>query len=500
MWLNDGYMKELGKWQIFSFISRGIAMAIGLVQGFIIAAVLTKNEWGIVQIAVSIGGALGIYQHLGLASASTREISSAKKDEDVFKIFVTSTIIRYCVTLPIGIGLFLLAGFISEDLYKNPEIKLPLQIYAITLIFQGVQSILNSVVSGTKRFKHLFIYQAVISLVSLLLYLPLVYFFRINGYFYAFLLFNIVASISLSFIAFRPLKGKLIFPRKSELLALVKEIFSISLAIYLMKIIYTNWEKLGTNVLGLFLEPEIVATYAFALLYAKKLTSISDSVTDVNLPVLSEKYVNNFDEYRSIFEKNFNKIFSLILFIAAFASYWAPIIIRLFLKTKYDDSFPLIPPMIFAFVFYSFLNIINSSVLIPAKMTKSMITSYISMILGTGIFFILFRGIIGVLPAMAWGMAFGAFICILIMLRDIGKHLSFIFINVDHAALLLASFSVALLCPIENIWIKLIGFIFFVPLLIWGFFESSFISKNDWNYFLRKIGKSSNNVEKRTDD
>ena len=73
-------MKELGKWQIISFVSRGMAMFLGLVQTFVIIRVLTVGEWGIIQLAVSIGGALGIYQHLGLASASTREISSAEKE------------------------------------------------------------------------------------------------------------------------------------------------------------------------------------------------------------------------------------------------------------------------------------------------------------------------------------------------------------------------------------------------------------------------------------
>ena len=149
-------MKELGKWQIISFISRSVAMAIGMVQGFVIAAILTKAEWGLVQLAVSIGSALGIYQHLGLASASTREISSAK-NEDIFKIFVTSAFIRYCVTLPIAVGLFISSHYLANALYKNSALELPLKIYAVTLLFQGVQSILNSVISGTKRFKRLFI-------------------------------------------------------------------------------------------------------------------------------------------------------------------------------------------------------------------------------------------------------------------------------------------------------------------------------------------------------
>jgi len=461
-------------------------MAIGLVQGFVIAAVLTKAEWGIVQLAVSIGGALGIYQHLGLASASTREISAAKKDGDVFKIFLTSALIRYMVTLPIAFGLFFLAKDIAVNLYKNADLILPLKIYGITLLFQGMQSLLNSVISGTKRFKQLFVYQAVIACVSLVTYLPLIYFYRINGYFYAFILFNIICSISLTFIAFGPLKGKMALPSKKEFKLFLKDIFSISIAIYLMKIIYTNWEKLGTNSLGLFNSSETIATYAFALLYAKKLLSISDSVTDVSLPVLSQKYVDNLDEFKELFSKNFNKLFCLILFVGTFAAYWAPFVIRLFVGNKYDDSFILIPPMMLAFVIYSYANIINASVLIPAKMTKAMIASFALLVIGTGGFFLAFRAQIGLLESMSWGMALGSLLALIYMLFAIAKKLSFSFFNIDHVAILLAGAFVSLLCPIDILWIKLAGFILFAPLILWSFYICSFVSKQDLSYIFSK--------------
>jgi O-antigen/teichoic acid export membrane protein len=482
-------MKELGKWQIISFISRGTAMAVGLVQGFVIAAILTKAEWGIVQLAVSIGSALGIYQHLGLASASTREIASVKKEEDIFKIFVTSVFIRYCVTLPIAVGLFFSAHYLANVLYKNGALELPLKIYSITLVIQGVQSILNSVVSGTKRFKQLFIYQAAIALVSLMLYLPLVFIYRSEGYFYAFLVFNIVSSLTLSVVAFRPLKGKIAFPGRKEFTLFLKEIFSISIAIYLMKIIYTNWEKLGTNALGLFESPETIATYAFALLYAKKLTGISDSVTDVNLPVLSEKYKNDLAGFKDLFEKNFNKLFSFIVLTGAFASYWAPLIIRIPVGNKYDDSFILIPPMILSFMLYSLLNIINSSVLIPAKMTKSMIASYGMLVIGTGGFFLFGRHFLGILPGMAWGMSFGALLSLTTMLLLVRKFLSFSFFNIDHVVILFAGFVVAMLCPLENTWLKVGGFIFIAPLLIWSVFIPGFLVKEDLAFVFSKSAK-----------
>ena len=99
-------MKDLGKWQLVSLLSQGLAMLLGMVETFLVIRILDVGEWGLVQLAVSIGGALGIYQHLGLVSASTREISSAKKDEDIFKIFITSSVVRYFVTIPISVGLF----------------------------------------------------------------------------------------------------------------------------------------------------------------------------------------------------------------------------------------------------------------------------------------------------------------------------------------------------------------------------------------------------------
>jgi len=472
--------RDLGKWQIISMISQGLAMLLGMVETFLVIRILDVGEWGLVQLAVSIGGALGIYQHLGLVSASTREISSAKNDEDIFKIFITSSVIRYCVTLPISIGLFFGAGKISENLYHNSGLILPLKIYAITLVFQGVQGILNSVISGTQRFKHLFIYQVFIAVVNILIFVPFVYFFKVPGYFYGFLVFNIISSISLAVLAFKPLKGKLVMPTKKEFTRLFKEIFSISIAIYVVKILYTNWEKLGNNALGLFNSSEVVAIYAFALLYAKKLMTISDSITTVNIPVFSERFVNNFKEFKETFSKNFNKLFSVIVLVGALASYFAPTIIRLLVGgDKYDATFSLIAPTVFAFVIYSLINIVNSSVLIPAKMAKSMIGSYVFLILGTVASFFVLKNFMDALPAVSWSMVVGSALCLFFMVYWIRKKMDFSFFNIDHVVILIQALAISLLCTVDALWAKLAVFFPLFGLLIWGFFEAGFLHKED---------------------
>ncbi len=472
-------MKELGKWQIISFASRSLAMLLGLVQTFVIIRVLSVGEWGIVQLAISIGGALGIYQHLGLASASTREISSANDDKEVFKIFVTSAFIRYAITLPIAIGLFFAANYVAVGIYKNAALVLPIKIYALTLLFQGVQSILNSVISGTKRFKQLFLYQAAIAAVSVVIFIPMVLIYRVNGYFYAFFLFNALSSIVLGYIAFKPLRGSMQFPSRSDFKRLFKEIFSISMAIYLVKIIYTNWEKFGSNVLGLFNSPEIVAIFAFALLYAKKLMSISDAVTDVNLPVLSEKYVKNVEDFKRLFTRNFDKIFISVIAAAAFASYWAPEIVSLVVGgDKYADSYTLISPVIFAFILYSFINIVKSSVLIPAKMVKHMIIGFVLLLAASAAFFFGTYHGIGALPGMAWGMAFGATVSFIYINVAISKKLKFSYFNIDHLAILAQAFSISTVAMLP-LNIKIPFFFVLFGMLIWAFFIPGYLTKSE---------------------
>ena len=399
-------MKDLGKWQIISFISRGLAQVIGIAQGYIIARVLTTGEYGVVRIALSLGASLGIYQSLGLASASTREISLAKNDKEVFKIFTTSVIIRYIVSVPLAAGIFFFSDAISTK-YASPEISYLLKIYAVIMLVQGFQGILNSVITGMKRFKRLFVYQIVIAIVSGFLYIPFVLLYKVNGYFYALLAVNIISSIALTLLAFRPLTNWFELPTKTQFIKLFKELFSISMALFFVKIIYTNWENIGPNLLGLSLPAAAVGIFAFAMYYSKKLLAISDAVTDVNLAVFSEKYAQDKDEFVQLFRTNFNKIFVVILLTAFTAIYWAREVVVFGKLEKFTDALPLILPIVFAYVFYAFVDLLKSSVLVPANMTKQLILSFILMLGTTVAFYLGLSRLVNPLTAMAYAMCFG---------------------------------------------------------------------------------------------
>lgn len=479
-------MKDLGKWQIISFVSRMAAMAVGVLQSYIILRILSVGEWGTIRTALSLGSALGIYQHLGLAGASTREIAGAKTHKEVFKIFFTSTVIRYMVSLPLAAGLFLSAGLLSQK-YNNPDIAVLIKIYAFVMVAQGVQGILNSVISGMKRFKRLFIYQVAISLVSLALYLPLIWFYKVEGYFYALLAFNIAGSITLAYLAFKPLRDWFEMPTKKEFVTLFKELFSISMAIFLVKIIYTNWENIGPNLLGLSVTAEVVGIFGFAMLYAKKILAVSDSVTDVNLAVFSDKYQNERAGFVQDFRNNFNKIFVFILPLAFTATFWSKEVMQVAgLFDKYSQAVALILPIVFAFVFYSFLDIIKSSILVPAKMGKAMSAVFIVMLIFTVGFYFATKEIFDPLVSMSYAMCAGTGVALLLSIILCRQKIEVWIFTREHYILIGQALIVAFMGGIENLPLKMGSFILFAALYVWAVKITKFVDlRSLWQKYLK---------------
>jgi O-antigen/teichoic acid export membrane protein len=283
------------------------------------------------------------------------------------------------------------------------------------------------------------------------------------------------------------------FPTWVDFKKLFRELLSISLAIFAIKIIYTYWEKSGTLLLGLSVSKEMVAYFTFALLYAKKLMMVSDSVTDVSLPVLSDKYVNDINEFKKLFIDNFNKVFSAVLLSATLVVFWAKEIVWLAVAwksqdgNKYVDSLPLILPLGFAFVMYAFMNILTSSILIPAKLVKEMIVSFFIMLLITAVSYFGFRTSLGPLEAMSYGMLAGAFFGLVLEIILSQRKLSFKFVNIDHILVLVQGAVIAYSSFTPNIFVKSGLFVMFFALYIWNMFASHFIDKNDILYIFGKL-------------
>jgi len=418
-------MSGLLKLQVVSFISRIIAMLIGIFQSLIIVNLLSTQEYGLIGLVTSIAGIVGITQHLGLASSSTKEISQAKNSQDIFNVILSSLSIRLLISVPISLILIFFATWIS-NYYSNPELILPLQIFGVITLVQAFQSIFNSVISGTQRFKLLFSYQIFIAFVSLFIFLPFIYFYSLLGYFYALLIFNLIQTLALGFLSLNKLDFQFKLPNRKEFFSLSSKLLKISLAIYFVKILFTAWQEVPVAYLGKIISLESLALFTFAFNLSSKLMAISDSITDVNLPVFSKQSTDSLKEYILSFNKNFDLIFYFIFVVGITVSYWSREILVLadyfiyfvgvlvglnFDKNIYDrygSSLILFLPLLLSIIFYSYLNIIKSSFFVPLEKLKNMIITYSLMVIFTGLsFFVLNNYVIEIL-AMSLALFVGA--------------------------------------------------------------------------------------------
>lgn len=461
-------------------------MLVGIFQSLLIVNILTTSEFGLIGLVVSIAGVAGIAQHLGLASSSTKEISGAKNDTEVFHIALTSVSIRYLISLPISIGLIFLAPFIAEY-YQNIDLITPLRIFGLVLLVQAMQSIFNSIIAGKQEFKKLFTYQILISFVSLFVFIPLVFFYGVLGYFYALLVFNIIQTLALGIISLKGLNFKLSLPTKSEYKRMFVELLSISLAIYGVKIIFTAWQELPVLILGQKYPLESIGIFAFAFNFASKLMTISDSITDVNLPVFSKKALESTKEFFNDFNENFNFLYSVIFLVGSSIIFWSREILILadefiFLVTslagfdlgkniyeKYSPSVYLFFPLIISIIFYSFLNILKSSIYVPLSRLKKMINSYLVLFFVTfGTFYMLdyLNTDLDGLILMSWSLAFGALLSFVYCFTDILLHFKEQIVSSKNTAftilcLVISSFSLFDL----NILTKLIYYSLFLVII-----------------------------------
>jgi len=430
-------MKSLLRLQIISFISRIIAMFSGIFQSLVIVNLLSVKEFGLIGLATSVAGIAGITQHLGLASSSTKEISHAKNDSEIFKIVVSSLFIRFFISFPIALVLILFAPSIASY-YQNNDLIFPLRVFGVVTLVQAFQSIFNSVISGTQRFKELFAYQVVISFVSILIYVPLIYFYGFNGFFYSLIIFNFAQSMALGYIAFKNFNWEFDFPSKESLVSVGKTLLKVSLAIYLVKIIFTAWQELPVVVLGKMYSLETLALFTFAFNFSGKLMSISDSVTDVNLPVYSKKSSDK--DFFEHFIRNFNILFYFIFFVGISASFWAKEILKVSdyfiylvgsilniglnknIFDRYQESIILFLPLLVSIIFYSYLNILKSSIFVPLERLRKMIETYLVLILISSIFFMLLSKFFSGILAMSISLALGAFLSFIYSVWFIYRH------------------------------------------------------------------------------
>lgn len=393
--------------QIFGIVTKVIVVLMSAIQGMVVIRIITTAEYGFIGIVLSVASIIGVYQHFGIGVGTLKEVALAKGRPEVSKVFFTSFSARLIITVPVALGLFFFSNLIASGIYNNPELAFGIRLTSFVLIASSIQEIGLNVLNGVQKFKAVFLSQIVYSALNLILIVGFVVMLKYQGYFIGNLLSSLAFAVLLFFLPFGYLRGCLAFPKREEFKKIFKSIFALGLFIYGAKILTGLFNQSGILILGYYSIPDEVGYLRFILAYGAYILAFSNAVNSINLAVMTKKYANDFNEYKSDLLENFKSFFYITFFLSSCMVLFSQEAILLLAGRRYLLTQPLIIFSVLIFFIYMMFEILCACALVSSNDNLGYIYSFIilAVISVSAIFLLVYFGVgkIGVLLGMLAG-------------------------------------------------------------------------------------------------
>lgn len=375
---------DLARTQFMSLVTKGITMALGIVQVIIVVKILSPAEYGLVGLVMSIGSLIGVSQHLGIVDGAIREIAVRTKKEEVGKVFWVSNLARQLVTLPLSLLLIGFASFIAVRVYHRPEIILLLQLYAGVLVLQGLQDVLGATLTGLKQFKSLYAVQIVTAALNVAAFGYFTWQSSVLGFFWAIIVTTAVMVLLLGILVWRQLRGYLRWPTWLDIKHYGGDVMRIGAFMYLSRILFVVWQRLPILILGGVLALDKLGSLNVAQGFGSKLTIIAAALSEVNLAWMSTLFATQQSEFRAVVQRNMQRVLLLMTGLTLVLVFFTPEILRA-VNAEYLPAERLILLTTVAFFLYALTDIGTSSLFVSADQSRLRALIYGLMGVSTGV-------------------------------------------------------------------------------------------------------------------
>lgn len=375
---------NLATTQLLSLLTKGITTALGIVQSFFIVHFLTKPEFGIAGLVISIGSIIGVTQHLGVVDGAIREIAILRGKREIGKVFWVAHLIRQAVTIPLSLGLMALASIVAGRIYALPEMTSFIQVYALSLILLGIQDVLGATLTGMKKFVALYIVQIGTSCINVVVFAYFTWRFATMGYFWAIIVTTTIMVVWYGLVITHYLGGSLQLPSWVDVRLLLRRVFRISLYMYVARILFVVWQRLPLLVLGLVIAKDQLGDLNLSLTFGSKLTILGMALSEVNLSLMSSLFVSNKQEFQRVVTRNMQRLLFLLVVVTAVLIFFTPEILHLPPLREYVPAQNLVIVMTVAFFMYSLIDVGTNSVFVAADQPRWRALLYALMTVVTG--------------------------------------------------------------------------------------------------------------------
>lgn len=161
-----------------------VRILVSIVQSKVIALLLGPAGMGITGLFTSTTSLVGGLTNFGLGTSAVRNISEANESGDLTKVSLVIIVLRRLVWITGFLGLittFILAPLLSNLTFGSKEYTLAFRWLSVTLLFNQLASGQNVLLQGLRQLKFLAQANVIGAIISLLVSVPLYYFYKIDG-------------------------------------------------------------------------------------------------------------------------------------------------------------------------------------------------------------------------------------------------------------------------------------------------------------------------------
>lgn len=316
---------------LWTSISTAVTMLAIIARVMILTRFLEKSDFGIISITNMIIGLCTTFTDLGFASVIMYK--QKLTDKEFSTLYWTQFFLFSFIYIVLSALSPLVASF-----YAEPALKLLLPIASLSIVFQAIGKLYDSVLQKQYRFKLLAFRNIISNLASLVLALWMAW----MGYGVYSLVFSTLAQIVI--LNVWNLISGIKFQRVSLLFCFKEIIPLIKIGIYQTgtRILDFFSSKLDVMIIGKLLGTEVLGVYDLAKELVFKLVDfIRTVVSKVALPILSNN--NNDDE---VVKSRFLMITKIVAFlcipICITASVFSKDIVTIMYGISYIDTAPLV--------------------------------------------------------------------------------------------------------------------------------------------------------------
>jgi O-antigen/teichoic acid export membrane protein len=173
-------LKKVVRGTIIAIIGSIIVIPLAFIAKVILARFFTPAEFGTFSLGFSIVSIMVVISLLGLSTGSVRQIAYHRGKKNFLQVqgIITSSLqISIISSIILALIVILTSDFLSETIFHDPTLSLPLKIFAISIPFITIHNVLISIYIGFDRIEEQVYFENILrNLLFALLLLPVVFF------------------------------------------------------------------------------------------------------------------------------------------------------------------------------------------------------------------------------------------------------------------------------------------------------------------------------------